>query len=78
MHFLHAKGVKTIGFLLQADEMAQLFMRRIAQAEAMAHEDMLRYQIEVLIHDKYSCELSTNLLTCYSAMCSCRANNLLD
>ncbi|KAH7678567.1 Ribosomal protein S1 protein [Dioscorea alata] len=33
----------------KADEMAQLFTRRIAQAEAMAREDMLRYQAEEVL-----------------------------
>jgi small subunit ribosomal protein S1 len=32
----------------QADEMAQIFRQRIAQAEAMARADMLRFQPEVL------------------------------
>jgi hypothetical protein len=33
----------------QADEMAQIFRQRIAQAEAMARADMLRFQPEVLL-----------------------------
>lgn len=33
--------------LLQAEEMAQTFRQRIAQAEAMARADMLRFQPEV-------------------------------
>ena len=32
---------------LQAEEMAQTFRQRIAQAEAMARADMLRFQPEV-------------------------------
>lgn len=34
----------------QADEMAQIFRQRIAQAEAMARADMLRFQPEVIAH----------------------------
>lgn len=33
---------------LQAEEMAQTFRQRIAQAEAMARADMLRFQPEVI------------------------------
>lgn len=33
----------------QADEMAQTFRQRIAQAEAMARADMLRFQPEVCL-----------------------------
>jgi small subunit ribosomal protein S1 len=33
----------------QADEMAQIFRQRIAQAEAMARADMLRFQPEALL-----------------------------
>lgn len=32
----------------QAEEMAQTFRQRIAQAEAMARADMLRFQPEVI------------------------------
>lgn len=34
---------------MQAEEMAQIFRQRIAQAEAMARADMLRFQPEVLL-----------------------------
>jgi small subunit ribosomal protein S1 len=34
---------------IKADEMAQIFRQRIAQAEAMARADMLRFQPEVLL-----------------------------
>ncbi|GKB24764.1 hypothetical protein Tco_0864165 [Tanacetum coccineum] len=38
-HFSHL-----VPFDTQAEEMAQIFRQRIAQAEAMAHADMLKFQ----------------------------------
>ncbi|KAM0948423.1 putative nucleic acid-binding, RNA-binding domain, S1 [Dioscorea sansibarensis] len=38
----------------KADEIAQLFMQRIAQAEAMSQEDGLKYQTEVLFNAFFS------------------------
>lgn len=37
------------GVCIQAEEMAQTFRQRIAQAEAMARADMLRFQPEVCV-----------------------------
>lgn len=43
-----------LALFCQAEEMAQTFRQRIAQAEAMARADMLRFQPEVLVQFLYS------------------------
>lgn len=51
------RGRSIIIFLVlfcQAEEMAQTFRQRIAQAEAMARADMLRFQPEVRVQFLYS------------------------
>lgn len=43
---------QVVWFMLQAEEMAQTFRQRIAQAEAMARADMLRFQPEVCLNTR--------------------------
>lgn len=42
--------------------MAQTFRQRIAQAEAMARADMLRFQPEVILHISWLCFLGESSL----------------
>ena len=50
MHKIQNFNLLTVIAFRQADEMAQIFRQRIAQAEAMARADMLRFQPEVFIN----------------------------
>ena len=58
---------KVILFVLQAEEMAQTFRQRIAEAEAIARADILKFQPEVYVSfysHSYEFAKSTNQLLC--------------